>query len=71
MILRLYLVYHNNMGTKRAYTTAQVAKILGVHKNTVFYWLKTGKAKEPKRDPVFNGRLWTVQDLRKLQNVVK
>ena len=51
----------------KVYTTAQVAKMLGVHKNTVFYWLKTGKAKEPKRDIVFNGRIWTGEDLKKLR----
>lgn len=52
---------------EKAYTTAQVAKIIGVHKNTVFYWLKTGKVKEPKRDTLFKGRIWTESDLVKVK----
>ena len=51
---------------KKVYTTAQVAKIIGVHKNTIFYWLKTGKVKEPKRDSLFNGRIWKEKDIGKL-----
>ena len=49
------------------YTTGQVAKILKVHKNTILYWLKTGKAKEPKRDSLFNGRIWTKEEIKKLK----
>ncbi len=52
---------------EKAYTTAQVARMLGVHKNTVFYWLKTGKVKEPKRDSLFNGRIWTEEDLAEIK----
>lgn len=55
--------------SEKAYTTAQVAKIMGVHKNTLFYWLKTGKAKEPKRDNLFNFRVWTDEDLVELEKI--
>ena len=51
----------------KVYTTAQIANMIGVHKNTVFYWLKTGKVKEPKRDSLFNGRIWTESDLMELK----
>jgi DNA-binding transcriptional MerR regulator len=54
---------------EKIYTTAQVAKVIGVHKNTVFYWLKTGKVKEPKRDALFNGRIWTEKDLEELVSI--
>ncbi|MBP7055677.1 MAG: MerR family transcriptional regulator [Candidatus Omnitrophica bacterium] len=53
----------------KVYTTVQVARKLGVHKNTVFYWLKTGKVKEPMRDSLFNGRIWTEEDLTELTNM--
>lgn len=53
----------------KIYTTAQIAKKIGVHKNTIFYWLKMGKIKEPKRDPVFNARLWTEDDLENLSKI--
>jgi DNA-binding transcriptional MerR regulator len=58
------------MSNGKVYTTLQVARELGVHKNTVFYWLKTGKVKEPKRDSLFNGRIWTESDLIELKNMV-
>lgn len=51
----------------KQYTTGQVAKLLGVHKNTILYWLHTGKAAEPTRDPLFNGRIWTETDISSLK----
>ena len=54
---------------KKVHTTTQVAKLCGVHKNTIFYWLKTGKVKEPKRDTLFNGRIWSEADLKRLKEV--
>ena len=56
--------------SNKVYTTGQIAKILGVHKNTVFYWLRTGKIKEPKRDKIFNGRIWTSADLKKIKRII-
>lgn len=55
----------------KVYTTGEVAKVLGVHKNTVFYWLRTGKVREPKRDQVFNGRIWTGKELERLERMKK
>lgn len=57
--------------SNKVYTTGQIAKTLGVHKNTIFYWLHTGKIKEPKRDKVFNGRIWTEGDLRRIKRIMK
>ena len=51
----------------KQYTTGQVAKLLGVHKNTILYWLNTGKVREPARDPLFNGRIWTEVNLSSLR----
>ena len=53
----------------KVYTTAQIANMIGVHKNTVFYWLKTGKVKEPKRDDFSNFRIWTESDLMELKKI--
>ena len=36
----------------KLYTTSQIAEELGVCKNTIFYWEKTGKIPKPKREPV-------------------
>jgi DNA-binding transcriptional MerR regulator len=57
------------MPNNKVYTTGEVARKLGVHKNTIFYWLHTGKAKEPKRDNLFNGRIWTEKDLQELKGL--
>ena len=46
-------------------STAQAAKILGVSKNTLFYWEKTKKL-IPIRTPVNNHRLYIKEDLEKI-----
>ncbi|MCU1286383.1 MAG: hypothetical protein JWO13_2733 [Acidobacteriales bacterium] len=50
-----------------AYSTAQVAKKIGVVKKTLLRWLEAGKLPEPKRHE--NGgqsiRLWTDRDLER------
>ena len=56
---------------EKFYTTGQVAKLLGVHKNTILYWLRTGKVKEPIRDEIFNGRIWTDEDVQTLKKIAK
>ncbi|MBI4335601.1 MAG: MerR family transcriptional regulator, partial [Candidatus Omnitrophica bacterium] len=53
------------------YTTGQIAKRLKVHKNTILYWLRTKKIKEPKRDKIFDGRIWTEKDVIKLTAIKK
>lgn len=54
---------------ERHYTTGQLAKELDVCKNTIFYWLKTGRIKEPKRERISAFRYWSeeeVSDIRKI-----
>lgn len=53
----------------KKYTTGQVAKLVGVHKNTILYWLNTGKIKEPTRDTLFNGRIWGEKDISELKKL--
>jgi len=50
------------------YTSGQIAEILGVHKNTIFYWEKTGKIK-PRRDSLMNYRYFTSEDLKRMKNL--
>lgn len=52
----------------KRYTSGQVAKLLGVHKHTIFYWEKTGKIK-PHRDNLMNYRYFTFDDLKKMRNL--
>lgn len=48
-------------------TTKQVASLLGVHPLTLYQWLRTGKVKEPPRDPANNYRAWTPQIVEEIR----
>jgi len=54
---------------KVAYSTSQVARMVGVHKLTLIRWLVSGKLAEPKR--IGNGgieaRVWTDRDVERAQ----
>jgi predicted site-specific integrase-resolvase len=50
-----------------SYSTAEVAKAIGVSKNTLLRWLYAGKLTEPKHE-TFGGvesRIWTAKDLER------
>lgn len=53
----------------KTYSTAQVAGIAGVHKNTLKRWLRDHRVKEPRR--VGNGgielRVWTDRDVARVR----
>jgi DNA-binding transcriptional MerR regulator len=52
---------------RRYLTTAEIAGLIGVSLNTLYRWLKAGKIAEPYRDPDNNYRLWTVEDVERIQ----
>ena len=48
------------------YTTKQAADIVGVHKNTVLNWIRSGKIPDAQRD--WKGyRVWTESDIQHLR----
>jgi len=51
----------------KSYSTAHVAKILGVHKMTLIRWLLGGKIAEPRRltNGGVNARLWNDRDVER------
>jgi hypothetical protein len=51
----------------RTYSTAQVARKIGVHKITLIRWLLGGKVQEPRRvnHAGQSIRVWTDRDLRR------
>jgi DNA-binding transcriptional MerR regulator len=51
-------------------TTRQVASTLGVSLNTIYRWLKAERIPEPYRNPDNNYRLWTVEDLNRIRQLV-
>ena len=54
---------------KQSFSTAEVAKSIGVSKNTVLRWLYAGKLAEPKTQ-TFGGvesRVWSEADLKRAE----
>lgn len=53
------------------YSTAQVAKIVGVSKNTILRWLYEGTLREPNRSNVGGARwrVWTEADVERARRV--
>jgi len=53
----------------RSYFTAQVARMVGIHKVTLKRWLLAGKVREPRR--ISNGgiqaRIWTDRDVERVR----
>jgi transposase-like protein len=55
------------MCMQNSFSTAEVARAIGVNKSTLLRWLYTGKLQEPKHE-TFGGidnRVWTAQDLER------
>lgn len=55
------------IGMKQTFSTAEVARTLGVDKSTLLRWLYAGKLPEPKTQ-TFGGvesRVWTESDLER------
>ena len=52
------------------YSTAQVARMIGVHKATLIRWLLDGKVSEPRR--ISNGgvdaRIWYDRDVERVRS---
>jgi len=65
--LTLSIVY--TIHIMRTYSTAEVAKLIGVSKNTLLRWLYSGKVSEPRR--LMNGgqdvRIWRERDVSRVR----
>jgi predicted DNA-binding transcriptional regulator AlpA len=48
-------------------TTAQVARLLGVTKKTLYRMLQDGRVPEPVRNPNNNYRLWVPQQIEAIR----
>jgi excisionase family DNA binding protein len=51
-------------------STHEVAAILGVSRQTLYNWLRECRIPEPKRNPLTKYRLWTVQDVDRIRQIV-
>jgi hypothetical protein len=63
------LIYVHTTGVMRNYSTAEVARAVGVDKKTLLRWLWAGKISEPRHHT--NGgqdvRIWTERDLQRVR----
>ncbi len=64
------------IGTMKAHTTPEVAKLTGVHLRTLHRWLERGVLPEPKRGKIggLAVRIWAKEDIeraRKLKGTMK
>jgi DNA-binding transcriptional MerR regulator len=57
------------MRVKRTYSTAQVARMAGVHKATLLRWLYAGSIQEPKRhsNGGVDARIWSDRDVQRVR----
>jgi DNA-binding transcriptional MerR regulator len=52
-------------------TTAEVAELLGISKQTVLNWIRQGRIIEPERNPVNNYRMWSESNVQQIRNMIR
>jgi len=59
------------IGTMKAHTTPEVAKLAGVHLRTLHRWLERGLLPEPKRGEIggLAVRIWTKADIERARKI--
>ncbi len=57
----------NRKRTSQKLNSAQVARILGVTKKTLYRMLQDGRIPEPPRDPSNNYRIWGQNDVESIR----
>ncbi len=64
-----YFKYAYGVFAMASYSTAHVAKIVGVDKSTLLRWLYSGRLAEPKRiqQPGIESRVWSEKDLQRVK----
>jgi excisionase family DNA binding protein len=57
------------IGTMKAYTTPEVAKLVGVHLRTLHRWMESGAIEQPKRAEIggLSVRLWGERDIERVE----
>lgn len=54
---------------KKIYYIKDIIKILGICKDTYYYWEENNKVFKPKRTITGNYRYWTIEDLKRLKKL--
>jgi DNA-binding transcriptional MerR regulator len=53
----------------KRYFMAEVIKILGISRKTLYLWEEANKIPKAKRDPMSRYRYWTLEDIKKLKKI--
>jgi predicted site-specific integrase-resolvase len=51
-------------------STREVARLLGISRQTLYNWLKEGKIAEPTRHPLTSYPLWKPEDVDRIRGVL-
>jgi predicted DNA-binding transcriptional regulator AlpA len=51
-------------------STREVAKILGVSRQTLYNWMKDGRIPAPRRHPLTTHPQWTPEDVDRIRGIV-
>jgi len=57
------------MGKERIYLTAEVVKILGITKKTLYRWEAKGKIPKARRELASNYRVYTERDIERIKKL--
>lgn len=55
----------------KRYFMAEVIKILGISRKTLYLWEEANKIPKAKRDPMSRYRYWTEEDIKRLKKITK
>lgn len=59
------------MGRERIYLTAEVTKMLGITKKTLYRWEAQGKIPKAKRELASNYRIYTTRDIERIKKLTQ
>ena len=57
--------------TTKKYYIRDLEKHLGLYREKLFYWEKSGKVPKARREPMSNYRYWTEADVKKIKKIIK
>ena len=70
----LYLTSIETIGSiemKKKYYIKDAEKILGVQRDNLFYWERTGKIPKAKREVMSNYRYWTELEIKRIKKILQ
>lgn len=57
------------MSMKQDFNISEVAKLLGVHKDTILYWEENNLIPKARRNPSNNYRIYNIKEIEEIRNL--